>query len=365
MSYPTGIFVSTLTGREAFLADHVIQGRKILPGTAYLEMARAAIALSAPIDDGQMIVLSDSVFVQPMIVQGECTVETKVYPGAPGEFGVEVTTSQGVHFQSSARIADRPSSRDLDIADLEERCTGATFNRQQIYSDFRRTGISYGPSHQGLESVRLGNDCALATLVLPGSAAQGMDLSPGMLDSVLQGGALLAGHQDGIRVPFIAKSTTIHGPLPDRAYAWLTATDQGIDATITDAQGEVRVVVTGFVARELDLHQGEEALVYYGVEWGEAAAADEDGDVTVIEGQADYAALVKAVIEAARGLIQAGAGRHVIEVRLPAEEPAWLGIIGLLKTINREYSKIGYRLRAGERYVEPRYSAREIGRAHV
>src|SRR5215212_3772833 len=85
--YPTGTFTSTLTGHEAFLVDHVIQGKKILPGMAYLEMARAAVALSGTVTDEQMIVLSESVFIQPMIVQGECAVETIVYPGATGEFG--------------------------------------------------------------------------------------------------------------------------------------------------------------------------------------------------------------------------------------------------------------------------------------
>src|SRR2546430_10668356 len=34
-------FSSTFHGNEFFLADHVISGQRILPGVAYLEMARA------------------------------------------------------------------------------------------------------------------------------------------------------------------------------------------------------------------------------------------------------------------------------------------------------------------------------------
>src|SRR3546814_11069880 len=37
-------FTTLLTGAEFFLADHRMQGQKILPGVAYLEMVRAAIA---------------------------------------------------------------------------------------------------------------------------------------------------------------------------------------------------------------------------------------------------------------------------------------------------------------------------------
>ena len=73
--YPTGVFTSTFTGNEAFLADHVIQGKKILPGMAYLEMARAAVAESVSINDGHLIRLSDSVFIQPLVVADKCSVD--------------------------------------------------------------------------------------------------------------------------------------------------------------------------------------------------------------------------------------------------------------------------------------------------
>ena len=45
-------FSSTFTGKEFFLADHVVKGRQFLPGVAYLEMARAAIVAAAGIPAG-------------------------------------------------------------------------------------------------------------------------------------------------------------------------------------------------------------------------------------------------------------------------------------------------------------------------
>ena len=45
-------FRTRLSGEEFFLSDHVVRGHRILPGAAYLEMARAAIAKSAPWDGG-------------------------------------------------------------------------------------------------------------------------------------------------------------------------------------------------------------------------------------------------------------------------------------------------------------------------
>ena len=39
-------FTSSFTGEEFFLADHRVNDRRILPGVAYLEMARAAVELA-------------------------------------------------------------------------------------------------------------------------------------------------------------------------------------------------------------------------------------------------------------------------------------------------------------------------------
>ena len=43
-------FRTRLSGEEFFLSDHVVQGRRVLPGVAYLEMAHAAVARSAAAD---------------------------------------------------------------------------------------------------------------------------------------------------------------------------------------------------------------------------------------------------------------------------------------------------------------------------
>ena len=102
--YPVGEFRSVFDGSEPFLADHIIQGQKILPGMAYLEIARGAVAASAPPEEGTMLVLADSVFVNALTVKDKRTVTVRVYPGAAGQFGVEVITDQGVHFQSRVSV---------------------------------------------------------------------------------------------------------------------------------------------------------------------------------------------------------------------------------------------------------------------
>ncbi len=364
--YPTGIFTSTFTGNEAFLADHVIQGRKVLPGMAYLEMARAAVAASVSMDDEYLIRLSDSVFIQPLIVVDECSVDVKIYPGRKGEFGIEVITGQGVHFQSKATIEVRPEQMpaSLDIAALTEQCMVAGPDKTEFYASFKKLGVDYGPSHQGIREIRIGETCVLASLFLPGSSRRGMDLDPGMLDSVIQSGAVMASDQDKVSVPFAIKSVTIYGPLTDTAYACLVQSEQGqgFDYTVADEAGAVKVIINGFVARELSF-AGKDDLVFYQPQWQDDAPAEGDEDseaVTVIEEQSSYEKLVKAVFKTAQKLIQDKVDKHTLEVHLPVDKPAWHGIIGLLKTIRIEYPKISCKLKIGERYRKLSYSAVDV-----
>src|SRR5438093_174446 len=65
---------STFTGEEFFLADHQVKadgrtGQKVLPGVAYLEMARAAIEQALPArPESTVLELHNTVWVQPVIV---------------------------------------------------------------------------------------------------------------------------------------------------------------------------------------------------------------------------------------------------------------------------------------------------------
>ena len=122
-AYPVGKFKSVFTGEEPFLRDHVIQKQRILPGMAYLEMARAAVAASLARGKDMKITLTDSYFVRPMVVNGKCEIETWIYPGSSHEFGIEVRSSAGLHFQSKAYVEARYAvPAPVDLAAMESEC---------------------------------------------------------------------------------------------------------------------------------------------------------------------------------------------------------------------------------------------------
>ena len=77
----------------------------------------------------------------------------------------------------------------LNIADLQAKLNKTRLSSRTCYDAFKTMGIDYGPAHQGLERIYLGNNEVLAKLTLPTSVSETKDqfiLHPSLLDSALQ-----------------------------------------------------------------------------------------------------------------------------------------------------------------------------------
>merc|ERR1711940_68266 len=61
---------------RALVADHVVRGRIVFPGAAYLETARAAFSAGSSASAG--VALGDVFFLQPLAVGGEAELEEPV-----------------------------------------------------------------------------------------------------------------------------------------------------------------------------------------------------------------------------------------------------------------------------------------------
>ncbi len=362
--YPVGVFTSLFTGKEAFLADHIIQGKKILPGMAYLEIARAAVAQSISVAADHVITLSDSIFVSALTVMDSCAVEVKVYPGAHGEFGVEVSSALGVHFQTKANVMSRHQliqeqgiATQLDINALASVCTRKGQTPQQFYQTFKERDVLLGPSHRGVQAIATGNNEALITLALPGSSRRGMMMDPGMLDSIIQGGVALASQSEGNVVPFAVTRTLVLGPLTDKMYCHIKKGEKGLDYIACDEQGQVRVVIEGFLTREIDLNSQEDHVSFFSVvleETSESIPADDIRELIVIRESEHYSDLVKTLLQTVKSILDDKTKAYLIEVQLAAESRFAVGVLSALKTIEKENSKIVCRLKLGDRLLDTR-----------
>lgn len=205
-------FSSTFTGQEFFLTDHIIKGQKVLPGVAYLEMARAAIeqATGELAKSEAQLCIKNVVWSRPIKMEG-CPVKVNIglYPQAGGEIAYEVySQAEGadvVHGQGIVVMRPVNSRPVVDIKKLQTDCSH-TLVAGEIYQAYSAMGFTYGPGHRGVETVYLGDNQVLAKLALPSSVAGTKEqfvLHPSLLDSALQA-ALALLMQDGTTVGKLA-----------------------------------------------------------------------------------------------------------------------------------------------------------------
>lgn len=362
--YPIGEFRSVFDGTEPFLADHIIQGQKILPGMAYLEIARAAVAASAPPGDDAMLVLSDSVFVNALTVKDKRTVTVRVYPGGAGQFGVEVSTEQGVHFQTrvsvqktSECLATKGYAPVLDIAGLRAAITRPGPTKSAFYQTYRNRGVELGPSHRGVEEIFLdGQGEGLARIRLPGSSARGMMMDAGALDSIIQSGLALVDNPEANVVPFAVTNTLVVGALTDTMIVHIRQRPDGMHYVAADEQGNVRVIIEGFQTREIDLNARQDRLSFHRPVWKNVTPPHtDDPAVHVVEASGDYVATTKALLATAQSLATDKHNRSVLELHVTEQNHAARGLWAALKTVSIEHSQIDVRLKSGDAYVALSY----------
>ncbi len=274
-------FTSIYNGNEFFLKDHVVKGSPVLPGVAYLEMARAAVEQTA----GEMlkkdrtgIRLKNVVWARPIAVRDKpVQVYIDLYHEDNGEIAYEVYSSEQeaaseafLHSQGSAVLFSLDDHAALDIKALQAECNRDVISSRPIYETYKAMGIHYGPAHQGIQEVYLGNGQALAKLSLPAvvsETSQSFTLHPSLMDSALQATISMMMSSDPASsaalkagLPFALQELEVLGRCPSEMWALIRYSEgnkaeskvQKLDIDLCDAQGNVVVKMKGFSTRVLD-----------------------------------------------------------------------------------------------------------------
>jgi acyl transferase domain-containing protein/acyl carrier protein len=274
-------FSSTLSPRAFYLSDHVINGQRILPAVAFLEMARAAVLQSVETGlepHADSVDIEDALWLRPLIVDSERDVQIALYPCDDGSIEFEVYTHDAageevVHAQGRAqlkRAAGEPERIDLQALTCE-----AAFEAPKCYEAFSAMGIEYGPAHRALKTLQVGRDAAgqpvvLGHVELPGCVSETQEsyvLHPSVLDATLQAciGLGLRDEERSSRgealVPFALERIQVYKPSPRSGVALVRAaagagSTQKFDVLLCDEQGEVCVRLKGLSSRVLQSSTG-------------------------------------------------------------------------------------------------------------
>ncbi|UWF51895.1 SDR family NAD(P)-dependent oxidoreductase [Pseudomonas sp. N3-W] len=263
-------FSSRFDGNEWFFAEHRVNGLKILPGVAYLEMARAALERSLA-NERAVVRLKNIAWRQPMRHDGgELAIDIELAEQDNGEIRFEIrdTTADGPSYCAGVAVVGAAER----LAPLDLQAIAAATNEQrlapaQCYEIFGEMGLEYGEHFRRISALQAGNGQVLAKLVFADEGIE-LGLSPGLLDSALQaalGLALLeptrSQQQRQPLVPF-ALDSVIVGELnllnqPCHAWVRYSASHQPgrinkLDVDICDEQGRIALRLQGFSSRKLE-----------------------------------------------------------------------------------------------------------------
>ncbi|ANY10589.1 type I polyketide synthase [Pseudonocardia sp. HH130630-07] len=275
-----------LTGRlstvtQPWLADHVVGGRVLLPGTALLEMAVRAG------DEAGCDVVRELTLAAPLeIPQGGVTVQVWLdAPDDAGDRAVSIHSRAGetapwtVHATGLLGTGGTAAPETLTVWPPQ----GAEpFDVTDRYDRLAETGLAYGPAFRGLRAAwRRGGD-VFAEIVLGESAgpADGFGLHPALLDAALHAAGTVGGTAS---VPFGWGDVTLHatGATALRVRLRTDAPDT-LSVLVADGAGDPVATVGALTLRPLpEGAPGRAERDLYRPVWIPATDTPDTGETTI------------------------------------------------------------------------------------
>jgi acyl transferase domain-containing protein/enoyl-CoA hydratase/carnithine racemase len=254
-------YSSSFSGEEFFLKDHQVDGQRVLPASAYLEMARAAVQNAARCSQEMCLELRNVAWAQPMAIREnkQVSIVLLAQPGDAVDFEVysQDANEEIVHCQGSVAWSSQGAMPKLDMERLKNEMIQSKMERESVYATCAR-GLAYGPSLQAITNLYLGNNQVLAQLRLPGNVDKtgSYVMHPSLMEGALQAAARLnAGGPDCSlpRVPLALESLRIFSSCSGEMVAWVRLAlgnqaeikDARLDIDLCDERGNVCIQMRG------------------------------------------------------------------------------------------------------------------------
>lgn len=250
------------------LDDHrTADGVAVMPGTAYLEIARAAwsdLAGTRPME------IRDVAFLAPLTVAADasCSVSVEVLRRDEGyEFEVKSGADATLHARGVLTMLREGPLRPPAITALETVCTRELREAQgDALAPSQGAQLRFGPRWATLRRVGFGHDEAIARLALAPAFTGDVEqqgLHPALLD-IATGFALplIEGYdaKSALYVPLGYQCVRVHAPLASSIVSHVRSRTGNssvrevatFDVVICDEHGDVLVEIDGYAMRKLD-----------------------------------------------------------------------------------------------------------------
>lgn len=262
-------FTVQLTGHEFLMADHKLGNQMVLPGSAILEMARAAGSFST---ENKICSIKDISWNQPIVLKqkgkelANKDVFVSLFMVEDGiEYEVWTFTQEEkklIHAEGlmTYGVSDKPGN--LDLNSISSRCN-QTMPQDECYNHFQKAGLNYGTSFQTIQGIYFNREETLVELSLPPHLKENQSeygLHPSLLDGAFQAviGLLIDKNSTSTYLPFSLGEVILVRPLTDKCYAHVTWAEQqptgpetmySFMINILDKEGQVLVQLNNFTVK--------------------------------------------------------------------------------------------------------------------
>ncbi|TQM77833.1 acyl transferase domain-containing protein [Saccharothrix saharensis] len=273
-------------GAQPWLADHVVMGSVLVPGTAFVELAIRAG------DEAGCATIEELTLEAPLVLPPRGGVRVQVAVGAPTDSGRrELSIYSQVEDEPWTRHATgllgrTPPAPDFEFAQWPP-AQAEPLDVTSLYDGLAGIGFGYGPVFRGLRAAWRAGDDVFAEIALPadGDAAR-FGLHPALLDAALHavglGGFLPEGQA---QLPFSWTGVTLHASgAPSLRVRVSPSGDGGITLAVADAAGLPVATVGALALRPAAAFEGTTAQVdsLFQVEWQPVTPGGDTPDHEVV-----------------------------------------------------------------------------------
>ncbi|WP_344903770.1 type I polyketide synthase [Streptosporangium longisporum] len=244
-------------GSHGWLADHVVGGRVVVPGTALVDVVVRAG------DEVGCGVVEELTLEAPLVVEGSAGVRVQVSVGVAdgsgrravavyscpeGSLGVQEWRRHASGFVSAAAV-----DGGFDLVQWPP--TGAVaVSVEGLYEELAAAGYGYGPAFRGVRAAwRRGGEVFAEVALADGVAVGGFGVHPALLDAALHvEGLLEGGVGEGVSLPFVWSGVCVHasGASSVRVRLW----SEGVGAVslqVADSVGAPVATIGSLISRPL------------------------------------------------------------------------------------------------------------------
>ncbi|MEU1807318.1 type I polyketide synthase, partial [Streptomyces sp. NPDC019937] len=277
-----------------WLADHVVMGRVLVPGTAFVELAIRAG------DEFGCDRVEELTLAAPLVLPERGAVQIQVFVGEPDDSG-----------HRSVKVFSRPDGSDelpwaqhaTGVLAAAEELPGVGFDAavwppvgaepvelDGFYENRAESGFEYGSVFRGLRAAWRRGDAVFAEVALPEEVEPGgFGVHPALLDAVLHA-AVFAGGDEGAEngvLPFSWEGVSLFASGATTVRARLSyGGREAISIAVSDAAGAPVASVDGLLVRPVVAEQfgdgrwvGRDSL--FRVEWAPVAEGTDAGPSVV------------------------------------------------------------------------------------